>query len=176
MDSPSLLILFSYIRNQKKNSSTRKIRLTVGQMPIKTGWRDASLALRDFSQSNKHCIHLSTTKAIYFSRFIFAISAFAQIKISYSNFNKSAAKVWICLVPLLFFSWLSLRHVFFVQAQTKTVEEWWSKWLHCHMYLLQNHHFLLHHLNFQYFFHWIYSALKHLLIIYVIDMLTKNKM
>ena len=91
-------------------------------------------------------------------------------------FNKSAAEVWICLVPLLFFSWLSLRHVFFVQAQTKTVEEWWSKWLHCHMYLPQNHHFLLHHLYFQYFFHWIYSALKHLLIIYVIDLLTKNKM
>ena len=72
--------------------------------------------------------------------------------------NKSAAEVLICLVPLLFFSWLSLCHVFFVQTQTKMVEEWWSKWLHCLMYLPQNYHFLLHHLHFQYFFHWIYSA------------------
>ena len=44
--------------------------LIVGQMPIKAGWRHGSLALWDFSRSNKHCIHLSTTKAIYFSCFV----------------------------------------------------------------------------------------------------------
>ena len=63
-------------------------------MPIKTGWRDTSLELWDFSRSNKNCLHLSTTKAIYFFRFVFAMSAFAQIEISYSNTvcNKSAAE------------------------------------------------------------------------------------
>ena len=29
-------------------------------MPIKAGWRDAFLALWDFSRNNKHCIQLST--------------------------------------------------------------------------------------------------------------------
>ena len=69
-------------------------------MPIKAGWRDASLALWDFSRNNKHYIHLSTTKVIYFSRFFFAMSAFAPIEISYSDTvcNKSAAETWICLV------------------------------------------------------------------------------
>ena len=50
--------------------------LIVGQMPIKAGWWDASLALWDFSRSNKHCIQLSTTNTIYISRFVIAISAF----------------------------------------------------------------------------------------------------
>ena len=34
-------------------------------MLIKTGWWDSSLALWDFSQSNKHCIQLSTKNTIY---------------------------------------------------------------------------------------------------------------
>ena len=42
-------------------------------MPIKAGWQDASLVFWDFSRSNKYCIHLTTTRAIYFSRFVFAI-------------------------------------------------------------------------------------------------------
>ena len=44
-------------RRKKKNSSTIYIGLTrvtiVGQLPIKARWRDAPLALQDFSQSNK---------------------------------------------------------------------------------------------------------------------------
>ena len=56
-----------------------------GQMPIKAGWRDASLALWDFKRSNKYCIHFSITKKIYFSRFVFAMSVFAPLDISYSN-------------------------------------------------------------------------------------------
>ena len=44
----------------------------VTNCPIKAGLRDSSPALRDFSWSNKHCIHLSITKTIYFSRFVFS--------------------------------------------------------------------------------------------------------
>ena len=33
-------------------------------MPIKVGWRHASLVLWDFGWSKKHCIYLSTTKTI----------------------------------------------------------------------------------------------------------------
>ena len=47
-------------------------------MPIKVGWRHASLVFWDFSQSNKHCIHFSTTKTIYFSPFVFAMSPFQK--------------------------------------------------------------------------------------------------
>ena len=47
-------------------------------MPIKAGWWQASLALWNFSRGDKHCIHLSTTKTIYFSRFVFAMSAFQK--------------------------------------------------------------------------------------------------
>ena len=94
--------------------------LIVGQMPIKAGWRDVSFVLWDFSQSNKPCIHLSTTKSIYFSCFVFPISAFAPIEISYSNTvnvcNKSAAEAWICLVSCF-------------------GREWWNERLHCHIYL-----------------------------------------
>ena len=96
-------------------------------MSIKAGWQDTSLALWDFSQSNKHYIPLSTTKTLYFCRFVFVISAFSPIEIFYytmlqitswstnmfsffvmavsfqSRFpilicNKSAAEVWICLI------------------------------------------------------------------------------
>ena len=98
--------------------------LIVGQIPMNVGWRVAYQALWDFSRSNKHCIHLSS-KTIYFSRFVLAMSAFAPIKISYSNTvcNKSAAEAWIYLVS--FYG-----------------GEWWSKGLHCHMYFPQNNHFL----------------------------------
>ena len=61
------------------------INITAGQLPIKFAWRDAFLALQDFFRSNKHCIHLSETKTIYFSRFVFAMSVFAPVDISYSN-------------------------------------------------------------------------------------------
>ena len=47
-------------------------------MSIKAGWWDASLILWDFSRSNEHCTYLSTTKAIYFSHFVFAMSAFQK--------------------------------------------------------------------------------------------------
>ena len=86
-------------------------------MPIKGGWRDASLALWNFSRSKKHYILLSPTKAIYLSRFVFAMHTFAPIEISYSNTacNKSAAEASICLV--YFYS-----------------VDWWSEGLRCHMY------------------------------------------
>ena len=45
-------------------------------MLIKAGWWGSSLAIWDFSRSNKHCIQLSTTNTIYISRFVIAISAF----------------------------------------------------------------------------------------------------
>ena len=93
------------------------IWLIVGQIPIKAGWWDASLKLWDFSQSNKHCIHLSTTKTIDFSCWVFAMSAFAPIEISYSNTvcRKLTDEAWICLISLW---WrmvernTSLSHVF----------------------------------------------------------------
>ena len=56
LDSPWLLILLIYTTN-KKNSSTRQIRLTRvtnSQLPIKAEWWDAPLAFWDFSRSNKH--------------------------------------------------------------------------------------------------------------------------
>ena len=85
-------------------------------MSIKVGWWDASLMLWDFSRNSKHCIHLSTIKIICFSRFMFSMSAFAPIKISYSNSacNKSAVEAWIWLVS--FYS-----------------GEWWRERLHCRM-------------------------------------------
>ena len=85
-------------------------------MPIKAEFKDASLVLWDFSRSNKHCIHLSATKTIYFSRFVFAMSAFEPIEISYPNTvcNKSEADSRICLVSLY-------------------GGEWWRERLHCHM-------------------------------------------
>ena len=53
--------------------------LTVRQLPIKSAWCNASLALWDFSRGNKHCIHLFTTKTIYFSGFVFEMSAFGLL-------------------------------------------------------------------------------------------------
>ena len=55
--------------------------LIVGQTPIKVGWWDASLALWDFSRSNKHCVQLSTTNTIYISRFVIAISVFRSSRL-----------------------------------------------------------------------------------------------
>ena len=85
-------------------------------MLIKVGCWDAPPVPWDFSWSNKYCIHLSTTMAISFSHFVFAMSAFKPVEISYSNTvcNNLAAEAWICLV-------------FFY------IEECWSKRLHCHM-------------------------------------------
>ena len=60
LDSHSVLILFSYTRNKKKNPSPKKVRLTLvtnsWQLPIKAGWIDAPLALQDLSQNNKYNI------------------------------------------------------------------------------------------------------------------------
>ena len=72
--------------------------LTVRQLHIKSAWWDAFLALRDFSRNNKHSIRLSTTKTLYFSRFVFAMSAFHQSRFPILICNKSAAETWICLV------------------------------------------------------------------------------
>ena len=49
-------------------------------MPIKTGRWDSSLALWDFSRSNKHFIQLSATNTIFIFRFIIVISAFRSIR------------------------------------------------------------------------------------------------
>ena len=43
------------------------------------------LACRTHNLAGWHCIHLYTKKIIYLSRFVSAMSAFAPIKISYSN-------------------------------------------------------------------------------------------
>ena len=124
--SPNLLVSFNYTRNKKKNASTRQIKLTRvsnRQMPIKAGWRDASLALWDFSRSNKHCIHLST-KTVFFSRSVSAMSSFAPIEISYSN--------TICI------DWQRKREY----IQLLSMVENGGGRLDCHMYFHQNSHFL----------------------------------
>ena len=63
-------------------------------MPIKAGWQDASLVFWDFSRSNKYCIHLTTTRAIYFSRFVFGIcfSCFVRSCSVKKGFFKKFAK------------------------------------------------------------------------------------
>ena len=91
------------------------MRLTVRELPIKFLWLDASLALRNFSPSNEFWINLSTTKAIYFSLFVFAMHALAPIGNWSMNtfsfflmpsfqsrfplliYNNRAAEEWICL-------------------------------------------------------------------------------
>ena len=86
LDSPSVLIFFSNTRNKQKNSSIRHIRLkvclTVGQLPIKAGWRDAHFALPDFSRSNKYVRSLSLNWKFWFygpNLFKKGISASTQI-------------------------------------------------------------------------------------------------
>ena len=54
---------------------------------------------------------------------------------------------------VLFFSWLSLPHVFSVQVQTEMVEEWLSENIYCQLYFPQNNHFL--EIYFQHLFRWI---------------------
>ena len=68
-------------------------------MPIKADWRDASLAFWDFNRRNKHCIHLSTTKTIYFS-------------IPYCNVCISVEVVWICSLKMLFLKILQNSQLF----------------------------------------------------------------
>ena len=75
LDSPSLLVSFSCTRNQQKNSSTRQtslIRVTNIGADAHKSLDDKTLPLTvwDFSRSNKHCINLSTAKAIYFFGFV----------------------------------------------------------------------------------------------------------
>ena len=43
-----------------------------------------------------------------------------------------------CFRSFFFFSWLSLPHVFTVQAQTEMVEEWWGESLHWHLHFSHN--------------------------------------
>ena len=149
--------------------------IIVGQVPIKAGWWDASLALLIFRRSNKHCIHLSA-KTIYFSYFLFAMSEFAPIKIFYSNTvcNKSVTEAWICLVSFYVRRWWTERlvpHVFFSELLSSLkyqgdivfsvffsskFNENWNRVIH----LITS--FLI--------------ILKHLFIIYVIDLSTKNNM
>ena len=66
-----------------KNSSTTQIKLThvanSRTVTHKSSVARCFLILQDFSRSNKHCIHLSTTKTIYFSRFVIAMSAFTPV-------------------------------------------------------------------------------------------------
>ena len=100
---------------------------------------NAFLGLRDFSRSNKHCTHHSTAKTIYFSHFVFTMSAFAPISFLTLICNKSVAIAWICLVSSL---WLSLPHIFFCSDSnwngSRIVER---KSLLSHMYLPQNNYF-----------------------------------
>ena len=72
-------------------------------MPIKAGWRDASFALWDFSRSNKYCIHHSTTKAIYFFCFAFAMSASSTIKRNCRVYNLNHScicKLWYSRISI----------------------------------------------------------------------------
>ena len=67
------------------------------QLSRKAGWWDASFVLGDFSQNNKHCILLSTTRQSI------TLASFLQCRIctnrnSLFYCNKSAAEAWICLV------------------------------------------------------------------------------
>ena len=83
--------------------------LTVRQLPIKSAWRDGSLALRDFSPSNKHCIHLSvTTQPISLASFL-QCPHLHQSRYPILICNKSAFEAWICLA---FFWWLSFQSIF----------------------------------------------------------------
>ena len=101
--------------------------LTVAQLPIKSAWQDASLALREFNWSYKHCIHLSTTNTICFSRFVCTCPHLHQSRFPS---NKWAAEAWIYLVSF-----------FFVQAQTEMAEEWWSDWLYSSLKYFRSRNF-----------------------------------
>ena len=58
-------------------------------MPIKPGWRDASLVLWDFGRSNKHCIHVSTTcDIILFSYFFTGLKLNENLKNDHTFSNK----------------------------------------------------------------------------------------
>ena len=46
-------------------------------MPIKAGWRDASLMLWDFCRSNKHCIH-----PLYNKNSLFLLLRFSNARVS----------------------------------------------------------------------------------------------
>ena len=61
----------------------------------------ASRALWDFSRSSKHCIHLYTTKTIYFSASFLQCPHLHQSRFPVLICNKSAAEAWICLVFFL---------------------------------------------------------------------------
>ena len=136
--------------------------LIVGQMPIKTGLRDASLALRDFSRSSKHCIHLSTIKTTYFNRSCSINKLFLKISQNFAKFkehlfsqNTSNGSFWHLhqlIFPILILYVINWQRMF-------SFFLWWSKKLHFCVYFPQNDHFLHWDTNvtlyFQYFFHWI---------------------
>ena len=116
------------------------------------GRPDASLALWDFNRSNKHCIPLFTAKTIYFSHFVFSMSAFAPIEISYSNIVITRQ---LSVNKFSFLSHGSHYQTFFsVQAQTEMVKGFC---LLRHFYFLQNNHFFIKYesyIVFSVFFQW----------------------
>ena len=66
----------------------------------------------------------STTRTVYFSRLVSAISAFASSEISFSNMSalfKSAAEAWICLFS---FSWFSFQSRFPILICNTQVSSW----------------------------------------------------
>ena len=81
--------------------------LIVGQMPIKAGWWDSSLALWDSRQSNKHCIQLSTINTIY-------ISCFLYCKIHFQKQLSSVHRCFLCHRSFLWILW-NFKENFFSQ-------------------------------------------------------------
>ena len=140
-------------------------------MPIEAGWWYASFAFWDFSRRNKHCIHLSTTKTIYFSCFAYAMTAFQKqssgvvrpqacnfikkercFPVNFAKFlrqlfsqNTSSGCFWHLHLPR--FPILILLHVIHRQLRRECVisfdgGEWWSERLHFQMNFPQNNHFI----------------------------------
>ena len=141
-------------------------------MLIKTGWWDSSLALWDFSRSNRHCIQLSTTNTIYISRFVIAVSAFRSSrpelfceKSVFKNFAKFTGASWHrrflwilqnfkgdpfsqntyngCFSHLHYSrSPILILYVITVEAWMVSFLLWWNERLHFHMYFPQNNRYL----------------------------------
>ena len=141
-------------------------------MPIKAGWWHASVALWDYNRSNKYCIHLSTTKTIYFSRFVFAMFVFQKqssgVLINVAKFtgvssgtgvssefreilknvffHRAPPVLLLAFAPIEISYFNNLCNKFAAEARIGLVSfyggERWSQRLHFHKYFPRNNHFL----------------------------------
>ena len=168
----NFLCLYSYLYSLFL--SLFHVKLTFKQMPIVAGWRDASLTLWDFSRSNKHCIHFSTTKTIYFSRLFLQCPHFRSSHPECSLkkvFLKISQNSQVFFSPAQVLAFASIEIPYSTNVCNKSAAEawvcllsfyggeWWSEILLLCMYSLQNDNLLHWDINvtlcFQYFFHWI---------------------